>query len=473
MKNKENKEEIFLQGSIWKSILQMSFPAMISVLVMLLYNMADMYFVGMTGNLTMTASVSLAMPVFTILMGISTMLGNGGSVMIARALGKGDKPRMRQCFSICIWASLTIGVVVAALVLVLHNPLLSLLGANEEMWGHARGYVVIIGVGAPVVLLNATLCSLFRGEGAIKAGVIGNVLSTITNVVLDPLFIIGFGMGVGGAAFATVLSNAVGIVYYFIYKRKNETCMSFRLEGKKGSVVLLGSMLVLGLPNAVSSALSGLATTFSNRILVDYGTGPVASMGAANKTVMIISLIQMAVCMGVQPLLSYNYGARKINRLREAAVKLALFTLILGTIMGSVCLLARNGIVGLFIKDQEAAVLGAHLVTCMIWSMPFLGIYYVCMNFLQAAGRALAANILSILRQGILLIPLLHLLDYFFPLDGVAYAHMAADGLAVVTGACMVLAVYRRLVRDKTESVLDTGEKGRRNREDGLDAKIF
>lgn len=440
-----DKEQIFQSESVWKSIIMMSLPAMVSVIVMLLYNIADMYFVGLTKDLSMVASVSLSMPVFTILMGISTMLGNGGCAIIARAMGEGEKRKMSLCFSLCVWAAILIGIAAAVLTVFFLKPLITMLGANEQMWEHTRDYVMVLSLGAPIVLLNGTICTLLRGEGAIKTGLIGNVLSTLVNVALDPLLILGFGMGVGGAAAATVIGNGAGILYYLLYKRKNNTCMTLRPIFKRKDLALLGSMMALGLPNAVSSCLSGLASTFSNRILVQYGTGPVASMGAASKTVMVISLLQMAVCMGVQPLLSYNYGAGKIRRLREASRKLALMTLGLGLVMGAGCYAGREGIVRMFIKDAGAATLGGHLVSCLIWSMPFLGLYYVSMNFLQSTGRALAANILSILRQGVLLIPLLYLLNMWIPLDGVAYAHVGADGLAIIIGLCMALTVSWRI----------------------------
>lgn len=299
------------QKSAWKAIFSLSIPSLISIVVMMLYNMADMYFVGWLGDVSQVASVSLAGPVFSVLMAVSTMIGNGGCTKIAQALGKQDLEQVRSCTALCIWSSLIFGVVFAAACFLSCNPLLRFLGANEEMWGYTRSYVLILALGAPIILLNHSLSGVLRGEGEVNAGVLGSMISTITNIVLDPLFIIVFKLGVGGAAAATVLGNAVSVVYYFLYQaRRKESCIiELRPQYARG-LKTLGSILALGLPNAISSILSGLAGTFSNRLLVGYGTGAVAAMAAAGKPVMIVTMIQMGICMGIQPLLAYCYGGR-------------------------------------------------------------------------------------------------------------------------------------------------------------------
>lgn len=202
------------QKSAWKSIFSLCVPALISILVMMLYNMADMYFVGWLGDYAQVASVSLAGPVFSVLMGISTMIGNGGCTKIAQALGRKDLEQVRKDSALCVWASLVSGAVFAAACVVFCDPLLWFLGANAEMWDYTRSYVLIMALGAPVVLLNHSLGGALRGEGEVNAGMVGGMVSTVSNIILDPIFIVVLRLGVGGAAAATVLGNAIALVYY-------------------------------------------------------------------------------------------------------------------------------------------------------------------------------------------------------------------------------------------------------------------
>lgn len=424
--------ELFRTKPVWSLIARMSIPALASILVMLLYNMTDMYFVARTGDDAQVAAVSLVMPVFTVLMAVSTMLGNGACTLIAQALGGEDEARARTCSSLGIWGCFGFGAAFALLCFLFLSPLLDFLGANEDMRAFARLYLLVLAAGAPIILLNHSLGGILRGEGAAKEGMLGGLVSTLTNIVLDPIFISVFGLGVGGAAVATVLGNLAGVGYFVLYGRLHASVLSLRLRHEKKDLPLLGSILALGLPNAVSSTLSGFAATFSNRLLVAYGTGAVAAMGAAGKVTMLITMVQMGVCMGVQPLMAYCHGARDYARMRETLQKLALLSAVLGLVLGLVSFLARRLIISLFLSDPELRDLACHIVTITICSAPLMGFFYLGMNYLQASGKALLATVVSALRQGVLLIPLLYLMEALFELDGPPLAHVAADLCSIV-----------------------------------------
>lgn len=446
--------DLFRTKSVWSMIARMSIPALVSIVVMLLYNMTDMFFVARTGDDAQVAAVSLVMPVFTVLMAISTMLGNGACTLIAQALGGEDEVRARTCSSLCIWGCVGFGILFALLCIVFQGPLLDFLGANEDMRGFAQLYLLVLAAGAPVILLNHSLGGILRGEGSAKQGMAGGLVSTLTNMILDPTFISVLGLGIGGAAAATVLGNLAGVVYFLLYKRRHPSVLTLGIQYAKGNVRLLGSILALGLPNAVSSTLSGFAATFSNRLLVAYGTGAVAAMGAAGKATLLITMVQMGVCMGVQPLMAYCHGARDHARMRETLQKLALLTAVLGAVLGLVSFLARGWIVGLFLSDQQLRALACHIVTITICSAPFMGFFYLGMNYLQALGKALLATVVSALRQGVLLIPLLYLMEALFQLDGPPLAHVAADILSIFIslGCCLWHLKQERRGADDTVS---------------------
>lgn len=440
------QNEAIFQKSAWKAIFSLSIPALISIIVMMLYNMADMYFVGWLGDYSQVASVSLAMPVYSILMAISTMIGNGGCTKIAQALGMHDSGQVRSYSALCVWASILFGILFAALCFLFCNPLLRFLGTNEEMWDYTKSYLLIITAGAPVILLNHSLGGTLRGEGEIYAGMFGGMLSTLANIILDPIFIILLKLGVGGAAIATVLGNAIAVAYYLIYKHKSKTNCIIELHPQYArDLKALGGILSLGLPNAISSILSGFAGTFSNQILVGYGTGAVAAMAAASKAVMVVTMIQMGICMGIQPLLAYCYGGKNMQRLKEIIQKVILLTAGLGIVLTISIFLGRSWLIGLFIKDSEVAALGQHLVTYLIMAGPFIGIYYLATNFLQAAGNAPGASLASALRQGVLLIPLLYLLNKLFQLEGLAIAYLSADAVSILVTGGIALYYYRKI----------------------------
>ena len=441
------QNEAVFQKSAWKAIFSLSIPSLISIVVMMLYNMADMYFVGWLGDYTQVAAVSLAMPVYSILMAVSTMIGNGGCTKIAQALGQRDEQKVRCYSALCVWSSIAFGILFAVFCFLFCTPLLTFLGANEEMSGYTRSYLLILTAGAPAILLNHSIGGALRGEGEIKAGMLGGMLATIANIILDPLFIIVFRLGVGGAALATVLGNVIAVIYYFLYKTKSRTnCIIEIRPAYAHDLKALGSILSLGLPNAISSILSGFAGTFSNRILVGYGTAAVAAMAAAGKSIMVVTMVQMGICMGIAPLLAYCYGAKDYGRLKEVLQKVLFLTVGLGTALTIVIFFGREWVIGLFIKDASVISLGAYLVTFQIITGPFIGIYYLATNFLQATGNAPGASVASALRQGLLLIPLLYLLSGLFGLEGLAMAHPAADSISVLITSALAIYYYRKIV---------------------------
>lgn len=448
------KTSVF-KASPWRAIASLCIPSLISIVVMMLYNMADMYFVGWMNDLNQVAAVSLASPVFSVMMAVSTMIGNGGCTVIAQAMGKQDTERVRRSTALCFWSSVAFGAVFALACFAANRPLLSFLGATEDTWAYTRSYLLIMAAGAPVVLLNHSLGGMLRGEGLIKTGMIGGMISTVANIVLDPIFILTLHLGVAGAAIATVLGNVVAVCYYFIVRaRKTSGCVMELRTSYARDLRALGGILALGAPNAISSILSGLAGTFSNRLLVGYGTAAVAAMAAAGKGTLVVTMVQMGVCMGVQPLLAYCYGGGDWARLRDIVKRLLLLTLGAGLALTLAIWLGRTSIAGAFIRaDAGAAALSVKLMSYQLLMGPFVGVYYLASNFLQAAGNAPAASISSALRQGLLLIPLLYLMSGLFGLTGLALAHTAADAISILVTAALAVWYYRKVSRKSVKEI--------------------
>lgn len=437
-------EKLFREQPVWKSIFSMAVPSVLIILVMIVYNMTDMFFVGQMGDYNQVAAVSVVGPLFSLSGAVATMLGSGGCALIARALGSDDRKLAKTYASLCFWGAVGFGILIAAFLLSAKGFILPAVGATEEIYAYAESYMSVCALGVPLMLLSLSLATIVRAEGAVKEGMIGNLAASLVNIVLDPLFILKFNMGVTGAAVATVIGNLTGTLYYIYFMRKKAAVlnMDIKLAGK--NIKALFSITALGMPNALSSILSGLASTFSNRLLGGYGTNAIAAMGAAGKATMLIAMIQMGICMGIQPLLAYNFGAKDIPRLKETMRKVSLLTVIVGIAAGGFCLGLRHQIIGMFIKAPAVAKMGEGMVLYLVAVSPIIGIYYLSTNFVQASGNALGAAVLSVMRQGMLLIPLLYLFHAAMGLVGIAVAHTAADALSVVIGVLLMLYQFKR-----------------------------
>ena len=263
-------QELFEHKPVWTAVFSMAVPSCITILVMFFYNMADMFFIGQLGDTAQVAAVSVVSPVFSLAAAAATMLGIGGCSVIAKAAGTGEIEDARTYGSLCFYTAAVFGVICTIVMLIASNFVLGLLGANAEIFVYAKDYMRILALGAPMMLLSTTLGALLRADGAIKEGLLGNMTGTILNIILDPVFILVFGWGVKGAAAATLLGNAVSTIYYVIYIRKKGQILSLKPSYAIRKPKSLLHIIAVGMPNGISSILSGFAATFSNNLLVRY-----------------------------------------------------------------------------------------------------------------------------------------------------------------------------------------------------------
>ena len=438
-------ERLFKEAPVWQAIGALVGPSVLSVLVMVIYNMTDLFFIGLLKNTALTAAVAVVGPVFTLASAGATVLGMGGCAVVAGSLGAGDRQDARCVSSLCGWCALLTGVLLAVVLNLFCEPILYLLGTNAEILPYATHYLRILALGAPAMIFSVSAASLLRADGAIRRGLAGNLAGSITNIFLDPLFILGFGWNIAGAAAATMLGNLVASGIYLHHILRRSEVLSLSPSDALRRPARLGRVLALGLPNGVSSLLSGLAGSFSNRLLAAYGTNALAAMAAADKSAMVVTLVQMGICMGLQPLLSYNVGGRNLPRLRAVLSRIFGLTVGFGTLFALFCLLAQRPLIGLFLSDPEAISLARQLLPWLLAGSPLLGLYYLGINFLQAAGHAGSATLLSALRQGVLLVPALYGFHHLLGLPGLAAARAATDLLSAAIALLLFLLVWRKL----------------------------
>lgn len=446
MDTKSSKyEKLFREQSVWRSIFAMAVPALLTIVIMIFYNLADMFFIAQLGDSAKVASVSIISPVFSIMMALATMIGVGGSTVIANAFGAGKIERAKNTASLCFYSAAALGATMTLLLFLFQTPLLRLLGTKPDMWADSRAYLRVLSGGTILMMIPAAMGMLIRAEGAVKESMTGNLIGTVANILLDPLFILLFGWGVTGAAAATVIGNFLSACYYVWFVKRRASVLS--LDPKRALVMPkeIIPVMALGVPNAASTVLSGFASTFSNNLLSRHGTDAIAAAAVAGKASMLISMVQMGICMGVQPLMAYCYGAGKLPRLREVLRKTALLTGCIGIGTMALCFLFRRFIISLFLKEEAAAAMGEQYMLYVMAGAPFLGLVYISTNFLQAAKRATSAIVVSLLRQGLLLIPLLYVMHGLFGFLGLAAAHMAADIGAALIAALIFVWAYKRV----------------------------
>lgn len=445
MKEPELEKDWMGTMKVSKAVSKMAIPSVISSLVTVVYNMADTFFVGQTGDALQVAAVSLTNPIFILFMAFANMFGMGGSAAASMALGQKNEKRVRQVSAFVTYASLIVGVLFAVILLVFTGPILSLFGADAQTYEYARGYTVYVAVGAPFIIWSAAASFVVRAEGASREAMIGSMIGTIANIVLDPIFISGFGMGAAGAAIATTIGNLMASAYYLWYFLRRSKVMSLRPKDLTCREGILKGVCSTGLPTAIFSALMSVSTIVLNQILVAYGNDPVAAIGIVFKANMFITFLQMGLANGIQPLLGYSYGAGSMKRFQEVERFTKKCCVIVGVAATVLFFVAREPIIRLFISDNDVFRYGVEMLVAYMVSGPFIGILFVNMNCMQSVEHALPATILSVMRQGVLLIPLLYLLEAVAGLDGVIYGQAITDYIAVILSAVIWSKIKRKL----------------------------
>lgn len=435
--NENAENELMARMKVSKAVATMAIPSVISSLVTVVYNMADTFFVGQTGDPLQVAAVSLTNPIFILFMAFANMFGMGGSAVASMALGEQNQKRMKQVSAFITYASLAVGILFALVLVGFMQPILSIFGANEETYALARGYVFHISYGAPFIIWSAAASFVVRSEGASKEAMIGSMIGTIANIVLDPVLISGFHLGAAGAAVATTLGNILASLYYLWYFVKKSNNFSVGIRNFTCRYGIFSGICSCGLPTAIFSTLMSVSTIVLNQILVAYGNAPVAAIGIVFKANMFITFLQMGLANGVQPLLGYNFGSGDKKRFQDIAAYTKKCCIVIGILATLLFFVFRRQIIGLFIQDEEVIIYGVRMLIAYMLSGPVIGILFMNMNCMQSVGKAFWATILSVLRQGVLLIPLLFLLNALGGLTGVIYGQALTDYIAVILSVLM------------------------------------
>lgn len=450
MASKEKREKIFSSYPIPKAVAALALPCVLSNIVNVIYNMADTYFVSLMEDTNATAAVSITMPVFLFFVAFGNIFGVGGSAYISRSLGAGKREKVKQISSFCVFSSIGAGVLLLALILIFINPLVSGLGASAgAVSEYSRDYLKYIALGGPLIVTSITASNLIRGEGAAKESMIGMMIGTVTNIILDPVMILIFDMGVGGAAIATVIGNLASVVYYAFYLIRGNSILSCNPKRFYAGNGIASNVIPIGVPAAINNILMSLSNIILNNLMKDYGEAAVAALGIAMKVNMLIVFVQMGMGMGIQPLIGYSFGAKNIKRLKGTIKFTILCTVIFGTILSVLYFIFTSSIINLFNGENDPLVTeyGVKILRALIITGPFIGIMFAFNFAFQGMGKPVPSLVLSLGRQGLIFLPVVIIMNRIFAFDGIIYAQPAADLICVVLSAIMFAVIVSKQKR--------------------------
>lgn len=440
----EKTLELFRNAPIPKAVISNAIPSIASMIMVLLYNLADTFFIGQTGNPYMVAAVSIATPAFLLFMAIGMLFGIGGTSLISRTLGEGNERKARRISSFCFWTSLCIGVISMILVMIFRYPIATLIGASAGTLEYTAQYLGIVAAGIPFLMLSNAFSNIIRAEGKPVIAMVGMIVGNAFNIIFDPIMILSFGWDVAGAAIATVLGNVVSAAIYLFHLLSKSSILSIHPKHYRIRNGIATGVCAIGIPASLNSMLMSVSNIVINNFMQDHGDMAVAGLGVAMKVNMIVVMLLIGLGTGIQPLLGYCFGAK--NHKRYMAVLKFSLCLALGisAVMTVICYVFAGPLVTAFLDNDAAYGYGMSFARIYIYSGPILGLLFVFINAIQSTGAALPSLILSISRQGILFLPTLMIFNTFHTPRMLAMAQPITDYLATTLAAILFWVTYRK-----------------------------
>ena len=444
MKNIEELRE----AHVGRLMLKYFVPAFIGVFVNALYNIVDRIFIGQGVGAEALSGVSVIFPVMMIMMGFGMLIGIGTGVYVSISMGKKQMDRAEKTLGTGFVLMLISSVLIMIATYVFKVPLLRSFGSTGETFRYANEYLNIILSGVLFMVVGFSLNNVIRSEGNARIAMVSMLLSSVTNIVLDAIFIFGFGMGVKGAAYATVISMFVlmiWVLYHFIKSKRSVIRLKVRNIRIDREIVL--EILAIGMaPFSMQVAGSLVQALLNKKLIVFGGDLAVGAMGIINSMLTLVVMAIVALNMASQPIIGFNYGAKSVDRIKQALR----ITLIYATLISVVSYVFIEAFPGLIIKgfnnDSETLYQIAHRgLRLVVLAMPLIGFQVVASNFFQSIGKAGLSMFATLFRQVIVLIPLLFILPRFFEIDGIWLSYPISDVISAMAVVFMLNREWKRL----------------------------
>lgn len=449
MKDK-GKQFLFEEAPISKSVFTLAIPTVISALVMVVYNLADTYFVGMLNDPIQNSAVTLAAPVLLAFNAVNNLFGVGSSSMMSRALGSRDYETVSKSSAFGFYCALFSGILFSLLYTTFSGSFLNILGADSETSFATGEYLKwTVTCGAAPAILNVVMAYLVRAEGATLHASIGTMSGCILNIILDPLFVLpwGLNMGSAGAGLATFISNCFACLYFFalLFVRRGKTyvCIDPKMFKPKKSIVF--GVCAVGIPASIQNLLNVTGMTVLNNFTSSFGPDAVAAMGIAYKVNMVPMNIAWGFSQGVMPLISYNYSSGNHFRMKKGVTftgKLSVSFLVTVSVFFSIF---SESVIRMFMDNDVIIGYGSAFLRGMCLGLPFLCIDFLAVNVFQACGMGKKSLVFALLRKIVLEIPALFLLNFLFPLYGLAYAQLTSESVLATAAVIVLWRIFERL----------------------------
>lgn len=445
-----SKSYLFESMPIPKAVMELSIPMVVTSLVMVIYNLADTFFVGMLNDPVQNAAVTLVYPVMLAFNAVNNLFGVGTSSMMSRSLGRGDYDRVRTASAFGFYGAVFSGLAFAVLCTVFKGPLMRLLGTDATTWEATANYMFwTVSCGAMPAILNVVQGQMVRAEGSSLHASIGTMSGCVLNIILDPFFILpwGLNMGAAGAGLATFLSNCVACGYFFLLPKlkKGDTfvCLDIRRLKSLNRDVVFG-ILGVGIPASIQNLLNVTGSTILNNFTAAYGASAVAAMGVSHKINMLPMQVALGFSQGIMPLVSYNYASGNRKRMKDSV----LFAMgVILPVMLAVTVgywFGAPSLIRLFMDNPEIVAYGSRFLRGMCLGMTFLCIDFMAVGVFASLGMGKYSLTFAILRKVVLEIPLLFLLNALFPLYGLAYAQFVTEVILAAAASVMLIRIFRQ-----------------------------
>ncbi len=445
---KKDKTELFERMPVASAIVLLAIPTIISQIIHVVYSIADTFFIGQLNDPNQVAAATLIMPPFLLLAAISNLFGIGGASLISRSLGAGDREKARRCAAFCMWSAAGVAFIYGLAMFLFRSTIFPILGSDEYTYGYCTAYALwTLAIGAVPTVLNPCLAHMVRAEGYSKEASFGVAMGGILNMALDPLFIFPLGMGVAGAAIATMLSNLAATVYFIILIMKKRDVMTIRFSPRNYTVKggIPKEVLLVGLPSCLLMLMSTLSNTILNKLVVSYSNQTIAGMGIGKKIDTFAFAFTNGMTQGVLPLIGYNYASGDHERMRKAARLSFLFAFGLAAASAVFLFTCAVPLVRAFIDDAATVAYGQHVLKIICVTVPCTSVTMMIITMFQATGQKVKPMLVSLMRKGCLDIPFMFLMDHLYGADGIPFATPIADVLAMIIAAAVFIPYWRKI----------------------------
>ena len=454
----DKKIELFENYPVHKALLTLALPTILGMLVNVFYNMVDTFFVGQTEDPNQVASVSLCMPIYLLLMAFGNIFGIGGGSYISRKLGAKDYDSVKKISAFAFYASIIIGFISMAVYLIFMKDILKISGASQNTYQFSKDYLVIVALGAPFVVNQMAMGQIIRSEGSSKEAVIGMMIGTVVNIVLDPIMILYMNMGVAGAALATIIGNACSTAYYIYHILRKKSFLSIHFKDFSMPKDILINVFSIGIPVSINNILMSASNVLINNLAAGYNDNVVAGLGVAQRIFTLVILVLIGLSQGLQPFIGYNFAAKNYKRMSDSIKMSCVVSVVIGSILLGLSLIFGRWSVGVFINNEEVIDYGVKFLVASYTVAPIIGFQFVFMSTFQALGKSIPSLILSLSRQGIAFVPAILIGTKLFGINGIIWSQPIADIVSVALATVMYIYIYKKIKRRALEEEKNNNE---------------